>query len=213
MQISSFFRQCTCGAVSLFLACYLCFPTVLLAYSSATPSKLEASKPDETCTALYYEPDRGSSPHVIEANEMEDTTAFALVPLENEQKALVLAVAEEFSVPAELIFGVMYAESRYTCNVISPDGENYGIMQINRVNFGWLSEKFGSEDFLDFYQNMKSGAYLLSQYHEKYGKSIDKTLMCYRFGEGGANRQWKKGVYTDTYCDLVRGEMARISRA
>lgn len=217
MQLSPLIRKCIYGAAFAVLICQVCVPSVLLAYSNTTPSRLEAAEPDETCAALAFDPDYSVSLHITAALEDElqktsnaDLAAFACIPLKEEEKAAVLAVADEFGLPAALIFGVMYAESRYTADVISADGKNYGIMQINTVNFGWLGERFGFDNFLDFYQNMKSGAYLLSRYYEKYGQDIDKTLMCYRYGEGGAGRQWKNGVYTDGYCDIVREEMAKI---
>lgn len=136
-----------------------------------------------------------------------------VVPLTQEDIDYICSVAERFSLPPELIFGVIYAESRYTPDVISPDGGNYGIMQINRINFGWLGEKFGVTDFLDLRGNVLCGAYLLSFCSDAAGGDTDKTLMCYRYGETGAKRAWAAGVTTDAYCETVRGEMERILRS
>lgn len=151
------------------------------------------------------------------ASDDPAVTAFSVfavrpdtVPLAQEDIDYICSVADRFSLPPELIFGVIYAESRYTPDVISPDGGNYGIMQINKVNFGWLGEKFGVTDFLDLRGNVLCGAYLLSLCSDAAGGDTDRTLMCYRYGETGAKRAWAAGVTTDAYCGIVRGEMERI---
>ena len=178
----------------------------------AVPSVMSPSKANPPCMC--------EAPEIFETEEAkirdfpvspQITLREYDVPLDVLQKDAAVSAAEEFGIPPELAFGVMYAESRYTPSVISDDGKNYGIMQINEINFEWLNEKFGFSDFLDYYQNMRSGIYILSLFYEKYEGDIDKVLMCYRFGEFGAQKQWKKGVLTDGYCEKVRAEMERIS--
>ena len=136
--------------------------------------------------------------------------AFCDVPLSQGQQLLALSEATRRSLPVSLVYGVMYAESRYTETAVSPDGVSYGIMQINRSNFGWLGETLGLTDFLDYEQNLKAGCYLLSLYYQKYGGNTDQILMCYRYGETGARRAWSNGVTTDAYCEAVRREQARL---
>ena len=136
--------------------------------------------------------------------------AFCDVPLSRGQQLLALSEATRRDLPVSLIYGVMYAESRYTETAVSPDGVSYGIMQINRSNFAWLGETLGLTDFLDYGQNLRAGCYLLALYYQKYGGSVDRTLMCYRYGETGARRAWANGVTTDAYCEIVKKEQERL---
>ncbi|MBR5006774.1 MAG: transglycosylase SLT domain-containing protein, partial [Clostridia bacterium] len=76
-----------------------------------------------------------------------------------------------------------------------------------------LYGKFSTTDLQDFRQNVQAGAYFLARVYTKYGGDVDKVLMCYHLGEGGAKRKWAAGVYTDGYCNNVKKEMARIIAA
>ena len=67
-------------------------------------------------------------------------------------------------------------------------------MQINTVNHEWLQEKLGITDFLDPYQNTRSGIYILRTLFEKY-QDTAKVLMAYNMGEDGAKKLWDKGIY------------------
>ncbi len=131
------------------------------------------------------------------------------IPLTQEQQQLVFRIAGEYGLQAELIYGIMYTETRYTVNIKSGDGRNYGIMQINTVNFPMLRKAIGVSDFLDFESNVRSGAYILSLLARNYSDEA-KILMCYNRGEAGAIAQWKNGNTYDRYCASVLGEMNRL---
>ncbi len=133
------------------------------------------------------------------------------VPLTVDEQHYVLETSIEFDVDPLLIFGIMYTESRYTKNAVSESGNDIGIMQINVVNSSWLKQNLGITDIGDFSQNVRSGVYMISRYLKKYN-DISKALMCYHYGEAGANRLWnEKGIETDSYCKTVIAEAARLS--
>ncbi len=138
---------------------------------------------------------------------------FYDVPLPEFKQMYVIDTAKEFGIPPELIFGVMYAESRYDETIIHSSGKYIGIMQIAKSNLKMLTKKFGITDLEDFNQNVIAGAYFLSYFYEKYDGDIDKILMCYHCGEGGAKSLWKKGTTQDSYCRKVRAEIDRILEA
>ena len=124
-----------------------------------------------------------------------------------------MQMAEEFGIPVELIYGVMYVESRYHETSVSRNGKCIGIMQIASGHQTKLNKMFGITDLQDYLQNVKAGAYYLSYFYKKYNGDINKTLMCYHYGEGGAHVQWRKGNTEDAYCRKVAGEMKRILAA
>ncbi len=132
------------------------------------------------------------------------------VPLSQEKQEYVEKMAKEFGIPAELILGVMYTESRYKAEIVSKNGKYIGIMQIAKSNLKMLNSKFGITDLRDYKQNVKSGAYFLSYFYKKYDGDINKVLMCYHCGEGGAQRLWRNGKTVDGYCNKVAAEMNRI---
>jgi len=101
----------------------------------------------------------------------------------------------------ELIYAVIRTESNYTANIVSST-DDYGLMQINACNHDWLGGKLGIVDFLDPYQNVDAGIYLLQYLLNKYD-TVEEALMCYNLGEGGAAKRWRDGVYTTSYTEKV----------
>lgn len=91
-----------------------------------------------------------------------------------------------------LFIAQIYHESTFRTNLISSTND-YGLMQINVCNHSWLRNKLGISDFLDPYENMEAGVYMMSSYLHKYGDA-EKALVCYNRGEGGA-----KGVSSTSY--------------
>ena len=157
-------------------------------------------------------------PDIAEAPIAPDTDGYDGVklydvPLTAEKQLYAVQIAEEFDIPVELIFGVMYVESRYHETSLSRNGKCIGIMQIASGHLTKLNSMFGITDLHDYYQNVKAGAYYLSYYYSMYGGDVNKTLMCYHYGGGGAKRQWEKGNTEDAYCRKVAGEINRIIAA
>ena len=97
--------------------------------------------------------------------------------------------------------GLIQTESTFNSDIVSSTND-YGLMQINTVNHGWLQEKLGIKDFLDPYQNTRSGIYILRNLFEKY-EDPAKVLMAYNLGETGAKKLWDKGIYETDYTRKV----------
>jgi len=89
----------------------------------------------------------------------------------------------------ELVLKVMWKESRHRVDI--PDNLNTngsrdrGPMQINSVNWGWLSSDYGL-DVNDYRQNIEAGVLMLSRLLERH--SVEHALTAYWVGEGGARR-------------------------
>jgi len=179
--------------------------------TDAPPQPVTDPVPEETEDPTVTEDPSFFDPEVTEGDPYAGAVyEFYDVPLPEFKQMYVIDTAKEFGIPPELIFGVMYAESRYDETVIHSSGKYIGIMQIAKSNLKMLTKKFGITDLEDFNQNVIAGAYFLSYFSEKYDGDIDKILMCYHCGEGGAKSLWKKGTTQDGYCRRVRGEMDRI---
>lgn len=67
-------------------------------------------------------------------------------------------------------------------------------MQIASGHLTKLNKMFGITDLQDYLQNVKAGAYYLSYFYKKYNGDINKTLMCYHYGEGGAHVQCARAI-------------------
>lgn len=108
-----------------------------------------------------------------------------------------------------MVLAVMDQESDYREKVISKTND-YGIMQINKVNHEWLKEELGIDDFLDAEQNILAGIRMLSELTEKY-EDPHQVLMAYNCGEAGAKKLWKQGKTTSEYSReiMIRAEELR----
>lgn len=187
---------------------------------SGTDIDDEKGDTESSDSNVSTEPDEDPSEDEDESGEVaEDETdeiipgaGYAMydVPLTIEQQMFVIETAERFKIPPELMFGVMHVETRYTVTAVSKNGKYIGMMQIAKSNLKMLTKKFGITDLRDFEQNVTAGAYFLSYFFKKYDGDIDKTLMCYHCGEGGAKKCWRNGYFSDSYCRKVRKEMDRI---
>jgi len=107
-----------------------------------------------------------------------------------------------------LVLAVMWRESEFVPTLISKTND-YGLMQINKINHEWLSEKLGITDFLDEEQNIHAGVFMLSLYLHKY-EDIDKALMAYNMGEAGAKKRWDAGIYSTNYTRTTRERLELI---
>lgn len=100
----------------------------------------------------------------------------------------------------ELVYAQIQYESQFDPTAISSTND-YGLMQINVCNHEWLRNTLGVEDFLDPYDNVHCGIYMLSSLLHKY--DIVDALMAYNLGERGASKLWQRGIHSTTYTEQV----------
>lgn len=106
------------------------------------------------------------------------------------------------------VLGLMWQESNYKADAISSTND-YGLMQINVCNHSYLRENLGIVDFLDPYENIQGGTYILSTLVDKYG-NIDKALMAYNLGPSSAASFWDRGIYSTPYSRGVNDKTDQI---
>lgn len=135
------------------------------------------------------------------------------VPLSYEVAMYAVYKAQQYNIDPDLLFCVMWRESNFKADAIGVNTNgtcDYGLMQINEVNYSLLHNKVGLNsvyDLLNPYTNIDCGTYFLSYYINKYGTDYHKVLMCYNLGEGGAKRKWANGIYTTYYSESVLNRM------
>ena len=154
---------------------------------------------------VYTEPEItiATEPEITIATEPEFQPEIYNIPLADDLQLYTYNLCEEYGITLHypLVLAVMGHESRYDEKVISRTND-YGLMQINKVNHNWLREKLSITDFLDAKQNIHAGVYMLSTYLNKYD-TVNEALMAYNMGEGGARKQWAAGNYSTAYTTKV----------
>ena len=121
------------------------------------------------------------------------------MPIEHQE--FLYYLCSGYNLDFALVMGLIETESTFTPGVVSKSND-YGYMQINEINHEWLTETIGVTDFLDPYQNMRAGCFILRQLFEKY-QDTELVLMCYNLGETGATRLWQKDVFSTEYTESV----------
>jgi len=173
----------------------------------------------KTSNDIYFIPAKEApqQPCIIETKavetineEVEQVPTIYDIPLDTELQSYTYDLCVEYGVEEHypLMLAVMWHESNFNEKVVSRTND-YGLMQINKINHKWLSDKLGITDFLDAKQNIKAGVYMLSTYLLKY-EDIDKALMAYNLGETGARRYWNAGKYTTKYVQLTLKRLEQL---
>ena len=122
----------------------------------------------------------------------------------------IQGLCEEYKLPLALILAVIEKESSWNAEAVNYNKTCFGLMQIHKINAGWLYEDHGITDLKDPYQNVLAGIIMLSEYWEDYDADPHLALMCYNCGKTGARNLWKKGYYSSVYSRWVVGRMDKI---
>ena len=168
--------------------CFLCSAFTSEPVNAAEITEPETTEPTETALALC----------TLDIKSAERSLDFEL------QKTM-LEMCEKYELPFALALAVAEQESRFDPNAVSTT-DDYGLMQINKVNFKWLREK-GIEP-LDPKGNIEAGVLMLSEAVKKHS-DYGLALMAYNCGDAGAKRLWKKGIYSTEYS---RATMERFDK-
>lgn len=131
------------------------------------------------------------------------------VPLAPELQSYTAEMCDLYDVPLELAYAVMQVESGFTVAAHSSTGD-YGLMQINSINAGWLEDELGVTNLLDAHQNIQAGCYMLGKYLSEYEGNVNCALMAYNLGTAGAKKAWSAGTYSTAYTDKVWGAMVGL---
>lgn len=120
-------------------------------------------------------------------------------PLDENVQLYLMEKADEYDFPFELLMSLIYQESSYIYDTVSPDG-SYGLMQVRYTNHQWLNGELGLTDFYDPYQNIDGGVFILDHYRENYNpENYHQLLMMYNAGPTSARKSFNNGIYSSKY--------------
>lgn len=177
---------------------------VLAARSAETMG--ETPNPEET-PAAPADPEPEPEAAALSADPLPDARYYD-VALSRELQDYTRRICAEYGFPFEYALAMMFKESSFRASVKSKTND-YGIMQINQCNHGWLREMFGVTDFYDPEQNIRCGVYMISTAYHKYG-DMNKALMAYNMGDNGASKLWKQGIHSSQYSRAIVGYAEKL---
>lgn len=163
------------------------------------------SRPEPTTTVVLYGAYTGQAVKVQSDGTIVQAGDFTPlnVPMDESLQEYTYWMADAYDIDFTFLMGLIRNESNFQADVISATND-YGLMQINQNNHEWLTNAVGVTDFLDPYQNIQAGVYILNTLFEKYDDP-HMVLMAYNMGEGGASKLWDQGVYQSKYSQRVIG--------
>ena len=125
-------------------------------------------------------------------------------PLEESIQHYILYICSNYDIPPELLLALIYVESINDPFAISNDYKNYGLCQINIVNHQWMVDELNITHFLDPYQNIEAGVFILNDIRTKYHPENDDIwLMMYNTGPTKAQELITHGYKSTVYSRLV----------
>ena len=135
-----------------------------------------------------------------ESYELENDFVFTTeipVTFGEDLQEFTYYLSAAYDIDYTLVLAIISKESAFMPDGISSTND-YGLMQINACNHEWLTEELGITDFIDPYENIKAGLFILRGLFEKYD-STSKVLMAYNMGENGASKLWEQGIFESNY--------------
>ncbi len=116
-----------------------------------------------------------------------------------EYQEIVTACSQEFDVPEEYIFSVIYVESRFKATAVS-SADARGLMQLKPATYLEICQKLGMEENLslmyDPATNIRCGTYYLSYLYGMFG-NWHTVFAAYNAGLGNVGAWLKDERYTD----------------
>lgn len=136
--------------------------------------------------------------------------------LDTELQNLVYELCSEYEIEGfeSLVVAVLYHESSFRINIVHENDNgscDYGIAQINTCNHEWLQNTLGITDFLDPYQSIRCGVYMLSEHLKNNGYNVHKALVAYNMGQSAVDSGVTESFYSRKIVEirknLIREEL------
>ena len=129
------------------------------------------------------------------------------IPLSDELQRFTYETAAEYGVNYDLMLAIMQTESQFK-NVVSDNGEDIGLCQINTVNAEWLYQEHGIYNLMDERQNIEACAVILSKLQGQFDDE-NHVVMAYNLGASKAEKYISSGKVTE-YTEKVYENMEEI---
>ena len=169
---------------------------------ATAPKKVETVTVTETMSVPSYEADK--------LPEAAEVTYFD-VPLSHSLQNYIYEVCADEEVPVTLVMATIDHESKFDPEAVSGT-DDYGLMQINKINHDQLAEDYQCADMLNPYQNIFCGVKVLSSYLKMYDNDYVKALMAYNMGNYGAKKAWSDGISSTDYSTSILALMSEYEQ-
>ena len=128
------------------------------------------------------------------------------IPLSHSLQDFIYEICTDEGVPVTLVLAMIETESGFNPEIISATND-YGLLQINKVNHEWLKKQYRTADMLNPYQNVFCGIKIIGTFVKKYNNDLNKALMAYNMGDYGAKKAWQNGIKSTRYSEKILGLM------
>lgn len=122
--------------------------------------------------------------------------------------------AEEYGVPAYMVYGVISVESNFRAGTVSDDGR-IGLMQINPENLEWLNESMKESldrnAIRDPETNIRVGCYTLAYLYSLYGRWTP-VLAAFETNADDVTFWSLEDALTDKAGNLIRTPYAELNK-
>lgn len=164
--------------------------------------------PDTTKPLVEVIPALKTTPQ--QTTETEQFKPYA-VPISINLQWYIVKQCEVKQIQPELVFALIWRESRYRNDVVGEQGE-IGLMQVHPCNSAEVASVLNVTDLTEPYQNCKAGLYILNNALDMADGDYNRALMVYNLGLSGAQEQWQKGIYSTEFSRSVIHKMNELER-
>ncbi len=121
--------------------------------------------------------------------------------------SLIQSASEKYSLPANLIMGIIKAESDFNPNSVSYAGA-MGLMQLMPAN----AQEAGLTDPFDPAQNIDAGCGELARYLDNYGGDLKLALAAYNTGPGNVAKRGVTSSQSEAYLTIPQSIRDYVDR-
>ncbi len=132
--------------------------------------------------------------------------------ISEDEKSYSYELEAVYGLPEGVVMAV--AETESGLDPEAGNGTCEGLMGIHRRYAAHYAELAGLEayDLHDARHSMTIGSVILAEHLERCGGDLNRALMCYNLGAGGAAEKWRSGVKSTWYSRTVMERMEKYAR-
>lgn len=149
----------------------------------------------------------------VEKDELPDVKniKYLDIPLSHSLQEYITELCADENIPVSLIYALIEQESGFNPEVVSKT-DDYGLMQINKLNHDRLTKKYKTVDFLNPYQNVYCGVKTIGTLVKDNDGDYGKALMSYNLGSYGAKKCWAQGITSTKYSRSILSLMQKYEK-